>query len=80
MKSLLNVLTCFVLCIQLVQEKLLLEAWVNCQINVMCSHIFYFVFRFDSLMSARKQAAVQAAALKGTGINEGKVSFKIFLL
>lgn len=31
-------------------------------------------------MSARKQAAVQAAALKGTGINEGKVSFKIFLL
>lgn len=30
-------------------------------------------------MFARKQAAVQAAALKGTDINGGKVSLKISL-
>lgn len=43
LKSLLNVLTCFVLCIQLVQEKKLLKAWFNCQINVMRAHVFYFL-------------------------------------
>lgn len=46
---------------------------------MLCAPIF-FIFNFESLMFARKQAAVQAAALKGTDINGGKASLKIFPL